>query len=238
MPIRIMPGEVTPTLFVGLGGSGGRAVGRIVKPHDIEDIVQETFVRSFEAAGKSAIRHPRSFMFKTARNLALNHVTRAESRLTDAVEDFRDWDVLPSTEPLESSYEARERFLLFCSAVRELPVQCRRAFLLKKVYGLSQQEIASYLGISQSTVEKHIAKGMLICVEYMKEADATSVPPARSGIFAFTPTIGKGCSHRPPSAPAADIRGWPLRSTPDPSAGLPTPPAWLPAAVGPSTSEA
>ncbi len=29
MPIKIMPGEVTPTLFVGLGGSGGRAVGRI-----------------------------------------------------------------------------------------------------------------------------------------------------------------------------------------------------------------
>ncbi|MFV8755342.1 tubulin-like doman-containing protein [Nannocystaceae bacterium ST9] len=31
MPIRIMPGEVTPTLFVGLGGSGGRAIGRIAK---------------------------------------------------------------------------------------------------------------------------------------------------------------------------------------------------------------
>lgn len=31
MPIRIMPGEVTPTLFVGLGGSGGKAVGRIAK---------------------------------------------------------------------------------------------------------------------------------------------------------------------------------------------------------------
>ncbi|MCB9704885.1 MAG: hypothetical protein H6711_23620 [Myxococcales bacterium] len=31
MSIRIMPGEVTPTLFVGLGGSGGKAVGRIAK---------------------------------------------------------------------------------------------------------------------------------------------------------------------------------------------------------------
>ena len=166
--------------FLDCRASLRRAVGRIVKPHDIEDIVQETFVRSFEAAGKSSIRHPRSFMFKTARNLALNHVTRAESRLTDAVEDFPDSNVLPSTEPLESTVEARERFLLFCSAVRQLPVQCRRAFLLKKVYGLSQREIASYLGISQSTVEKHIAKGLLICVEYMKEADATSVPPAHS----------------------------------------------------------
>lgn len=31
MPIKIMPGEVTPTLFVGLGGSGGQAIGRIAK---------------------------------------------------------------------------------------------------------------------------------------------------------------------------------------------------------------
>lgn len=31
MAIDIMPGEVTPTLFVGLGGSGGRAIGRIAR---------------------------------------------------------------------------------------------------------------------------------------------------------------------------------------------------------------
>ncbi len=31
MPIKIMPGEVTPTLFVGLGGSGGKAIARIAK---------------------------------------------------------------------------------------------------------------------------------------------------------------------------------------------------------------
>lgn len=31
MPIKIMPGEVTPTLFIGLGGSGGQAIGRIAK---------------------------------------------------------------------------------------------------------------------------------------------------------------------------------------------------------------
>ncbi|MBX3271177.1 MAG: hypothetical protein KF729_13000 [Sandaracinaceae bacterium] len=38
MPIKIMPGEITPTLFVGLGGSGGRAIGRIAKRlRDSED---------------------------------------------------------------------------------------------------------------------------------------------------------------------------------------------------------
>ena len=57
---------------------------------------------------------------------------------------------------------------MFCRAVGGLPEQCRRAFILKKVYGLSQQEIADRLSISQSTVEKHIAKGLLMCREYME----------------------------------------------------------------------
>ena len=48
MPIRIMPGEVTPTLFVGLGGSGGRAIGRIAKrlrEHDDFDLQWRNLVR-------------------------------------------------------------------------------------------------------------------------------------------------------------------------------------------------
>ena len=55
-----------------------RAVGAIVPSEDIEDIVQETFVKSYEANLKQEIRYERTYMLKTARNLALNHVTRAE----------------------------------------------------------------------------------------------------------------------------------------------------------------
>ena len=40
-------------------------------------------------------------------------------------------------------------------AVRQLPEQCRRVFVLKKVYGYSQREIAKELSLSESTVEKH-----------------------------------------------------------------------------------
>jgi len=145
-----------------------RLIAKIVKPHDVDDILQETFIRACAAAEKTAIRHPRSFMLKTAQNLALNHVTSAYQRLTD-MEDFSSSNVSPLTEPLESKVEAEERFLGFCRAVRTLPPQCRRVFVLRKVYGLSQQEIARQLNISESTVEKHIVKGMLACKSVMRE---------------------------------------------------------------------
>src|SRR5690606_20794216 len=45
--------------------------------------------------------------------------------------------------------------------------QCRKAFVLRKVYGYSQKEIADSLGISENTVEKHIATGIKRCTGYM-----------------------------------------------------------------------
>lgn len=145
-----------------------RLVARIVNPHDVDDILQETFIRACAAAEKTTIRHPRSFMLKTAQNLALNHVTSAYQRRTQ-IEDFTCSDVSPLTEPLESEMESKERFLGFCRAVRALPPQCRRVFVLRKVYGLTQQEIAESLDISESTVEKHIAKGLLMCKGLMRD---------------------------------------------------------------------
>jgi RNA polymerase sigma-70 factor (ECF subfamily) len=73
----------------------------------------------------------------------------------------------------------QERFFHLCGAVRTLPVQCRRAFVLKKVYGLSRREIAEYMGLSESTVQKHIAKGMTMCAEYMEELERAPQPAAR-----------------------------------------------------------
>lgn len=142
-----------------------RVVSRFVKPHEIEDIVQETFVRSYAASRKHAIRSPAAFMMRTARNLALNSANRAENRLSSSIEDC--FGLLVDAQTPESESQAQEQFLVFCQAVGELPIGCRRAFILKKVYGLSQKEIAGYLGITESTVKKHIIKGMMMTTQYM-----------------------------------------------------------------------
>jgi RNA polymerase sigma-70 factor (ECF subfamily) len=68
----------------------------------------------------------------------------------------------------EDGAHHQERFRVFCDAVRQLPLQCRRAFILKKVYGLSRREIADYMGITESTVQKHVAKGLMLCMEYLQ----------------------------------------------------------------------
>ena len=145
-----------------------KIIGRIVKPHDIDDIVQETFLRTYEKTLKHDINHPKTYLYTTARNLALNHVVKKSHLLEESTSDLEPLDVYLSSETLESQMESKEKFLCFCRAVRELPPQCRRAFILKRIYGFSQKEIAAYLNISERTVEGHIAKGITRCATFLK----------------------------------------------------------------------
>ena len=174
-------------VFVALRRKLARAVSRIVPPPEIEDIVQETYVRvrQFERVGN--IRHPRSFLYRTARNLALDHIKRSESRATvnlpDDEEEHSDSHLPQAGLDVYDQLAAKQEFEIFCEAVQQLPLQCRRVFVLRKVYGYSQKEIARALDIAESTVEKHIAYGIKRCSSFIAERtgphEVASIEPRR-----------------------------------------------------------
>jgi RNA polymerase sigma-70 factor (ECF subfamily) len=154
-----------------------RAVGSIVGADDIEDIVQEAFIKSYEAELKQEIQYERTYMLKTARNLALNHVAKAENKNKQQLDDM---DILPYElvgHSLEKNVESKERFIHFCRATDTLSADVKRVFLLKKVYGMRQKEIAELVGLSESTVEKHVAKGLMMCSRYLAELSNDSASP-------------------------------------------------------------
>ena len=160
-------------VFVALRRKLARAVSKIVPSPEIEDIVQETYVRVSQFERVASIRHPRSFLYRTARNLALDHIKRHESRtsvsLSEMEEEHGDSEALQSGLDVHEQLAAKQEFEIFCAAVQELPLQCRRVFVLRKVYGYSQKEIARALDIGESTVEKHIAYGIKRCSSFIAE---------------------------------------------------------------------
>ena len=163
-----------------LRASLARAVMTIVPPKEIEDIVQETYVRVCQIEKKERITEPRSFLFRTARNLALDYAKQAETRLTGGVDDLD--SLVPGggdglADETLGAVTSSEEFALFCESVRALPVQCRRAFVLKKVYGYTQREIAREMKISEKTVEKHISKGIKRCTYFMKKQRGSVADP-------------------------------------------------------------
>lgn len=179
-----MPGdEVISSAFLRLRDHLAHVVSRMVPPHEIEDIVQETYVRACQFKSKEQIRSPHAFMTRIARNLAIDHIKRAESRLTSPMDEKTEVELIEGRSSVDEPFHGvatGEEFTYFCEAVRHLPVQCRRVFVLKKVYGHSQKEIAKALNISESTVEKHIAEGLKRCTYYMRQRFGTSDGDIRS----------------------------------------------------------
>jgi RNA polymerase sigma factor (sigma-70 family) len=62
----------------------------------------------------------------------------------------------------------REELAILTEAIRALPERCRHVFLLRKIQGLSQKEIAARFGITENTVETLVAKGVHRCADYLR----------------------------------------------------------------------
>lgn len=157
--------------FVDISLQLKRFVSRIVQLDDVDDIVQETFIKSYEADLKKDIQFTRSYMLKTAKHLALNHIAKWDNKFNDSLESDCELPLSLTSEQLEDEYTSKERFLLFCKATEQLNDSTRKCFILKKVYGLSQKEIANEMNLSESTVEKHIAKGLMKTMLFMQQQD-------------------------------------------------------------------
>ena len=136
---------------------------------DVEDLVQETYARIYALADPKGIDSPRALLFRVAHNLAVERARRQTTRATDSVADFELLGVSTEEAPPDEQIDARRRFEAFCAAVDRLPPLCRRVFVLRKVYKLSHTEIADVLNVSHSTIEKHVAKGLLRCRDYLKD---------------------------------------------------------------------
>lgn len=159
-----------------------RYLGRFfARAQDVEDSLQEVFVRAYAVESRQTILMPRAYLFRVAKHVALNEIARRKNSATDSVEDFDQLNVVGGdTQPgLEQLVDSRQRLALFASAVAALPSQCRKVLVMKKIEGLSQREIAKRLGIAESTVEKHLAKALLLTRDFMarrapNELDRTS----------------------------------------------------------------
>ena len=131
-----------------------------VKQEDVDDILQETFIRAFDANKKKEIKSPQNYLFVVSRNL----VYRSQSTQSrEILADINDVILEQESVSTETDMHYRLKFEAFNKALKELPENNRRAILLRKYYDLSHKEIASKMQVSVSSVEKYIANGLRRC---------------------------------------------------------------------------
>jgi RNA polymerase sigma-70 factor (ECF subfamily) len=121
---------------------------------DVEDAVQETFLKAL--AGIGGYRPERPFapwLYQIARNtarsrLVTSHRQRGGSVVPSELEE-------PAAGP-EVNFERVEIRRLVDAALDELPEQRRLAFRLHDVEGYETSEVARIMGLSAGTVRSHV----------------------------------------------------------------------------------
>lgn len=163
-----------------------RFLHRNWRDHDeVSDLRQEIYVRVYESATRKPPDSPKSFLFATARNLLTDRIRRQRIVSITAVGDLEQLNVLKDELEPDRWLGGREALARLAHALDRLPDRCREVVWLRRVEDLPQKEIARRLGISEKTVEKHIAKGSRLMADHFHGgADAGAPDDHRQGAYA------------------------------------------------------
>ncbi len=139
---------------------------------DVEDLLHTTYERLLrvDPADVGEVQSVRAFALKVATNVALDVLRRRQVIPIELVTDLAELDVLSEEELVEEIVNTDQELALLRNAVACLPERSRQIFTLRKVYDLSQKEIAARLKISENTVEQHLRKAAKRCMELLKES--------------------------------------------------------------------
>jgi RNA polymerase sigma-70 factor (ECF subfamily) len=145
------------------------AVRRYFEAHapaqlDVDDILAEALVRCYTSNNWREIENGRRFLFAVARNYVLDEVRRSKVVLFEDLASLQ-LDVADDKPLPDRIASGREDLRLLSDAIEQLPRRCREVFTLRRIHNLSPKDIAVQLGLSVSTVEKHLARALLLLTQ-------------------------------------------------------------------------
>jgi len=146
------------------------AYRRLKSREESEEVVQEIFISLYLRRNELHITSTLEGFLKNAlKNKVLNffrHQMRKE-RYVQLVESIP----VGQSNEIEEQLHNRDLARQIKEATQRLPEKCREVFILSKIEHQSNSNIAEKLGISVSTVEKHISRGMKLMRENLEGYD-------------------------------------------------------------------
>lgn len=141
---------------------------RGVSPQDVDDLVQEAFVRVESYARKHEIRSQEALMVTAAMNLSRD---QARHRMCLPVhnEGFDIQNLVDAAPQPEEQLFIQERLRRITSGLNRLDSRTRRCLLAKRLDGLTAAQVAARENLSVAAVEKRVARAVLFLTQWMGE---------------------------------------------------------------------
>lgn len=136
---------------------------------DPDDVIQEAYSIFAGMESVADIRAPRAYLFQVARSIVTQHIRRARIVSIHAVDDIAKLDHPDDGASPEQVAIDRDELRELACAIAAMPARTREAFVLRRVKGLSQRDIASRMQVSENTVEKQISSGLRFLVAWFRD---------------------------------------------------------------------
>lgn len=129
-----------------------RVLRMLCDPGYVDDLVQETYLRAFQALPRYAERSPaRLWLLAIARRVAADHVRKAQRSPRVAAE--ADWQRAAEE---ATPVPGHGGYVAVAAAVAALEPERREAFVLTRMVGLSYEEAARACGCAVGTIRSRV----------------------------------------------------------------------------------
>jgi RNA polymerase sigma-70 factor (ECF subfamily) len=106
------------------------------------------------------VRNPKPFVFRTAKNIVLDRIRRDAVVSIETMANLDELEIADTAPSPDRVIFAREELKWVFGLIGNLPDRCKSVFRARRVHGLSQNETAQTLGLTDSVVEHEMMRAM------------------------------------------------------------------------------
>jgi RNA polymerase sigma factor (sigma-70 family) len=144
---------------------------RIREAYDVDDLVQEVFIRLVRQAAIESVQQIDSYVFQTAANVIRDRARRQAARHHREHDELSESDLPTNDLSPERVLLGAEQLERAVAALEELSESTRQVFVLRRYEGMRHEEIATHLGMSVSGVRFHIEKAKAHLARRLEQAE-------------------------------------------------------------------
>jgi RNA polymerase sigma-70 factor (ECF subfamily) len=136
-----------------------RAIARRAGDQDVEDIVQDAFLKVVETSQRQEVRKLDNLLSRIVRCVAIDRIRRRSTRGSTSGGEAGEGLVDAAADP-ERTLMGAQRLERVMATIQTMPPRRREVFLMHRIDELTYPQIARRIGISLKAVEKHMHLAM------------------------------------------------------------------------------
>jgi RNA polymerase sigma-70 factor (ECF subfamily) len=136
---------------------------------EIDDVIQETCCKLLVIQDLGHVLNPKPFVFRTAKNIVLDRIRRDAVVSIETMANLDELEIADTAPSPERVVFARDELKWVFGLIGNLPDRCKSVFRARRVQGMSQDETAQALGLTDSVVEHEMMRAMRLMSEMISK---------------------------------------------------------------------